>query len=71
MVLLLRRGYTTTERVTTRAARATAAGATRTMATMAATAATMTPNGDEDNEYGNSKNNDKATTTPTMTTKGG
>jgi hypothetical protein len=25
----------------------------------------MTPNGDEDNEDGNSKNNDKATTKPT------
>ena len=40
---------------TTKAARATAAGATRrTTATRAATGTTMTPNGDEDNEDGNS-----------------
>ena len=31
----------------------------------------MTPNGDEDNEDGNSKNNDKATTKPTVTTEEG
>ena len=55
-----------------KAARATGAGATR-MAATAATAATMTmtPNGDEDNEDGNSKINDKATTIPTSTTEGG
>jgi hypothetical protein len=31
----------------------------------------MTPNGNEDNKAGNSKNNDKATTTPTSKTEGG
>jgi hypothetical protein len=49
--------------VTTKAARATAAGATRTTAVLVAT---MTPNGDKDNKDGNSKNNDKATTKPTI-----
>jgi hypothetical protein len=39
--------------------------------TMAATVAVMTPNGNEDNEDGNSKNNGKATTMLTTTTEGG
>ncbi len=55
----------TTARATTKAARATVAGATRTTAVMVAT---MTPNGDEDNEDGNSKTNDKATMKPPTTT---
>jgi hypothetical protein len=40
------------------------------MATKAAMVARMTPNGDKDNEDGNSKNNDKATRTLTTTTEG-
>ena len=59
-----------TARAMTKGARATAAGATRTTAAKAATVATMTPNGDKDNKDGNSKNNDKATRTLTMTTEG-
>ena len=50
----------------TKAARATAAGATRTTVVMVAR---MTPNGDEDNEDGNSKKNDKATMKPPTTTE--
>ena len=49
-------------------ARATAVGATRMTAVMVAT---MTSNGNEDNEDSNSKNKDKATTKPTMTTEEG
>ena len=65
-----------TVRAKSKAARGTVAGATRMTATRAVTAATatttatMTPNGDEDNKDGNSKNNDKATTTLTATTEG-
>jgi hypothetical protein len=50
------------------------AAATRTTAAMVATAtrvATMTPNGNKDIDQGNSKNYNKATTTPTTTTEGG
>jgi hypothetical protein len=46
---------------------------TATRAVTAATATTtamITPNGDEDNKDGNSKNNDKATMTLTATTEG-
>ena len=67
----------TTAKAMTKAARATGAGATRMTVTTgatgatAATAAATTPNGDKDNEDGSSKNNDKATTTPSSTTEGG
>ena len=39
--------------------------ATATTVVMATKLARMTPNGDEDNKNGNSKNNDKGTTTVT------
>jgi len=55
----------TTARATTKAARSTMA-----TAATATTVTTMTPNGDKDNEDGNSKNNDKATTTLTATIEG-
>ena len=58
-----------TAKATAKVARVTGAGATMTTAT-AATAATMTPNGEEDNKDGNSKNNDKAMTTPPSITEG-
>ncbi len=58
----------TTARATTKAAKVTAAGATSMTETTAAMVATMTPNGDKDNEDGNSKNKDKVMRMPTMTT---
>ena len=60
-----------TARATTKAARAAASGATTTTVATATTVAMatkvarMTPNGVEDNKNGNSKNNDKGTTTVT------
>jgi len=63
--------------VTTKAARVTVAGATRMMGITAATVATatmvatMTPNSDKVNKEGNSKNKNKATSTPATTTEGG
>ena len=56
-----------TARATSKAERAMVAGATRMMAATAATAAMMTPNDCKDNEDSNSKNNNKAMTTPIAT----
>ncbi len=55
-----------------KAAKATAPGATlMVMMTTMATLATMMPNGNKDNENGNSKSNDKTMTMATTTSEGG